>query len=705
MPIGLSDDQHSLATALAEWATALDTPELTKRAESDGVGAWAAVSSGLADFGVVGIVIAEAQGGAGGTFLDLAVAVEACAAAMVPGALLPSAVVATLLAEQPDTPVAKSLLPGLADGSVTVALDLDGFLLGAGLTTHVMVRHGDLDRWSVLPVGADEVEVVVGPALDLASRIGSVSVDPAALTEDDRALTVDAGHVRDVAVTLAAAEAAGISRWTLDVAVDYAKVREQFGRTIGSFQAIKHLAAEMLESAESATALAWDAATAYTGTSGDDQFRVAAAVAGAAALDLAVANAQTCIQVLGGIGFTFEHHAHLYLRRAMVNREILGGSDRWRLRLTELALTGVRRQARVDLGGRDAEVRAEVRVQLEQVAALAEPDRRAALVEAGLVTPHWPAPYGRGADPLEQLVIDEEYAAAGLARPALGIGAWAAPTIVLHGTDEQRETFLRPTLLGELVWCQLFSEPGAGSDLASLRTRAERTEGGWLLTGQKVWTSLAAEADWAICLARTNPDVPQHKGITYFLVDMKSAGLEIRPLREMTGEALFNEVFLDGVFVPDDRVVGQVDDGWRLARTTLASERVAISDSSLGVSVERILRRIADSGSEVDRLRAGEAVAAAGTVKALGMRVTLRSLAGEGPGAESSVLKLVGVRQRQDSAELALSVFADDVLLGRGEHAAVVQEALVTRCLSIAGGTTQVLRNVAAERILGLPRD
>src|SRR5690606_34604317 len=152
----------------------------------------------------------------------------------------------------------------------------------------------------------------------------------------------------------------------------------------------------------------------------------------------------------------------------------------------------------------------------------------------------------------------------------LVIGAWALPTIIDHGDDAQRERFVRPTLLGELVWCQLFSEPGAGSDLASLRTRAVRVEGGWRLSGQKVWTSVAERADWGICLARTNPDVPQHKGITYFLVDMRnSAGIEVRPLREITGEALFNEVFLDDVFVPDEMVVGEVDDGWRLARTTL----------------------------------------------------------------------------------------------------------------------------------------
>jgi alkylation response protein AidB-like acyl-CoA dehydrogenase len=223
-----------------------------------------------------------------------------------------------------------------------------------------------------------------------------------------------------------------------------------------------------------------------------------------------------------------------------------------------------------------------------------------------------------------------------------------------------------------------------------------------------VWTSLAAEADWAICLARTNPDAPQHRGITYFLVDMTSPGIEVRPLREITGEAVFNEVFLDGVIVPDEGVVGEVDDGWRLARTTLANERVAMSGSSLGAGVERALRLLgADAGrpdAAARRVRVGGAVADAVTVSMLGMRSTLRSLAGHGPGAESSVQKLVGVEHRQEAAELVYDLMGAEALVGGEDARAALHELLLTRCLSIAGGTTQVLRNVAAERVLGLPR-
>jgi alkylation response protein AidB-like acyl-CoA dehydrogenase len=360
----------------------------------------------------------------------------------------------------------------------------------------------------------------------------------------------------------------------------------------------------------------------------------------------------------------------------------------------------------VDLDGRDEAVRPGVREVAERIGTLAEGERRAALVEAGYLTPHWPAPYGLGADAVTQIVIDQELARAGVERPDIVIAGWALPTILEHGTDEQRERFVTPSLLGDLVWCQLFSEPGAGSDLASLRTRAEKVDGGWRLTGQKVWNSVAEQADWGICLARTDPDAAKHRGISYFLVDMKcSPGIDVRPLREITGKALFNEVFLDDVFVPDDLVVGEVDDGWRLARTTLANERVAMASTRLSSSTERAVELVAEAGTPAQRVAVGHSIALSSVCSLLGVRSTLRSLAGQGPGAESSVAKLLGVRNRQDGAELVVTLHGDRVLLdGSAQVRADVGEMLNTRCLSIAGGTTQILRNVAAERILGLPR-
>ena len=220
-----------------------------------------------------------------------------------------------------------------------------------------------------------------------------------------------------------------------------------------------------------------------------------------------------------------------------------------------------------------------------------------------------------------------------------------------------------------------------------------------------MWTSRAREADWAICLARTDRDA-RHKGITYFLVDMTSSGIDIRPLRELTGDAMFNEVFLDEVFVPDDCVVGEVNDGWKLARTTLANERVAMGSSKLGVSTERAVGLLADRTSDTDAALVGHQVALATLCQLLGVRSTLRSIAGRGPGPESSVAKLLGVRNRQEAAELVVDMHGpaalfttDDPQIARDVH-----EMLLNRCLSIAGGTTQILRNVVAERVLGLPR-
>ncbi|HET9559281.1 MAG TPA: acyl-CoA dehydrogenase family protein, partial [Actinomycetota bacterium] len=196
------------------------------------------------------------------------------------------------------------------------------------------------------------------------------------------------------------------------------------------------------------------------------------------------------------------------------------------------------------------------------------------LAEAGLVAPPWPEPWGRGADPVHQLIIDDELARARVRRPVnpIGIG-WAGPTILLAGTPEQKESYLLRLLAGEDLWCQLFSEPGVGSDLASLTTRAVRDGDEWVVTGQKIWTSLAQFARYGILIARTDPDVPKHKGITYFLIDMEQPGVDVRPLREMTGEAAFNEVFFSEARVPDANRLGGLGEGWRVAMTTLANER------------------------------------------------------------------------------------------------------------------------------------
>jgi alkylation response protein AidB-like acyl-CoA dehydrogenase len=474
----------------------------------------------------------------------------------------------------------------------------------------------------------------------------------------------------------------------------------------------------MLVAVEQCAALAWDAAAAWSapaarddGDGGRDERALCAQMAGAAGLEAAAHCAKQCIQVLGGIGFTWEHDAHLYLRRAMATRQLLADVGALRHSVAGLAMAGTRRGRTSELPPEADGVRADVRPLVQRVAADKDDPAalRRVLMETGLLAPHWPPPWGRAASPLEQLVIDEEMAAAGVVRPHLAVGAWALPTIIAHGTEEQQERWVRPTLLGQLTWCQLFSEPGAGSDLAALSTRAEKVEGGWVLNGQKVWTTLAHSADYGICLARSDPDAPKHAGITYFLVDMHTGGLDIRPLRELTGAAMFNEVFLTDVFVPDDAVVGRPGDGWRIGRTTLANERVSMSTgASFGPGVESLVRTMARRTALASPAWVGELGALlveAQSLALLGQRSTLRALSGVDPGSGSSVRKLLGVEHEQRVQEMGMALYGADGAVLDGKAQRWEEGFLSTRCLTIAGGTSEVQRNVIAERILGQPRD
>jgi alkylation response protein AidB-like acyl-CoA dehydrogenase len=698
MSIGISDEHVELAKSVRQWAGECGGIEAVRAAESDADATFADVWKQAVEMGIPTIGLPEAAGGGGGSVLDQVVALEACAHELVPGPLLGVAVAASLLGET------EGVAEAIGEGAV-VGLALDPALQtvwDVPNATHFLVPNAD-DDWFVVPAEGLTTTAAIG--LDLSRRFGTVEVDlagPGVIALD----WLEGQLVRRAVVTFAAAEAAGIARWALRTAVDYANVREQFGQKIGAFQSIKHLCAEMLETAEAVTAAAWDVASiafAYD-DGGDDQWAFAADVALVTCFDGAVDNAKSCIQVLGGIGFTHEHDAHLYLRRALSLRSLVESSDVAAERLTDRAVAGVRRQVHVDLEGRDEAIRADVRAEAERLAALPADQLRPALVDNGYLVPHWAAPYGLGADAVTQVVIDDELSRAGVARPDIVIAGWALPPILESGTAEQQERFVRPSLLGEIVWCQLFSEPGAGSDLASLRTKAEKVDGGWKLSGQKVWNSVAERADFGICLARTDPDAPKHKGISYFLVDMKAPGIEVRPLREITGEALFNEVFLDDVFVPDDCLVGEVNDGWKLARTTLANERVAMATSRLSKSTERAVSLAAEGLSAVDNMRVGRSVALSSVCSLLAVRTSLRSLSGQGPGAESSVAKLLGVKNRQDGAELVVELQGAALVNPTPELQKDVWEMLNTRCLSIAGGTTQILRNVAGERILGLPR-
>jgi len=748
MTLGLTEEHLQLAEAVRGWAQRhcpADVVRAAAEAPDSGSALYLdSLAPGLAEQGLLGLHLPDEDGGQGYGLPELAVAAEELGRALVPGAFLPTVWASAVLTA---AGVTGKLVTGLADGSKTAAVGLAaglagspgpggaaeaagteagaaagglvvegecGPVLGAALADLVIVpvQTEDGEVWAA--IDASSLDITAAESLDLTRPVARVRAGQAAVPADRLLTGLDRHAVTSLAAILFGAEACGIADWVTRAASEYAKIRHQFGRPIGQFQAVKHRCARMLTAAEQAAAAVWDAAR--TPPAGR-QREFAAGVAAVVAVDAAVWCAHQYIQVLGGIGYTWEHEAHLYYRRALSLRALLGSSDEWAERVAGLALSGVSRPVQVELPGGDAQLRAQIREELSAIAGLAGAERTRRLAADGWVVPHLPRPWGRDAGALEQVVIAQELRAAGIRVPGLAIGAWVVPALIQYGTPEQQQRFLPPTLRGDFLWCQLFSEPGAGSDLAGLTTRAVRADGGWKLTGQKIWTSLAKQAAWAICIARTDPAAPKHDGITYFLVDMSSPGVEVRPLREITGDSLFNQVFLDEVFVPDDCVVGEVNGGWRVARTTLANERVSLSQTwTFGSGVPELLK-VAQAAADPPLGQVGTLVCEGHAIDLLGLRVTLKQLSGTEPGATGSVRKLLGMRHAQQIAELCLAMSGPDGALGGGGASAGVsrsgtpngahwaRQVLMTQALTIGGGTTDIQLNIIGERILGLPRD
>jgi alkylation response protein AidB-like acyl-CoA dehydrogenase len=766
MPIALTSDQTDLAAAVAGFIARHADVGATraafgKIASGEPQPSWQA----LVEQRLHAIHLPESAGGDGAGLTELAVVLEQAAFGLLPGPLLPTVLASHLMATCAST---VRLLPRLAAGATAAsAVSAEGLravrsaqgwrvsgetvpVLGAaGAQVLVLGARADGaggeaqgdravpgDLWFFLD-GAllGEAVIIPGEPVDLTRDIATVRLDDL-LIRDEQVLPVRTDQVRDVAAALFAAEAAGVARWCQQTGLAYVKVREQFGRTIGSFQAVKHKCARLYARTELLTAAAWDAATAWDASSAIEtdpksdidrggQFALAAAAAAVLAPPGAVDIALDTITLLGGIGYTWEHDAHLYWRRAMSLAAILGPKGGWQRRLATLART-TERSPYLRLDDEPEGLRSSVGQQLDQAAGIEDPaERRRFLAAHGLAAPHYPKPYGLAATPVAQVVIAQEFARAGLAQPNSVVGEWALPTILAHGSEEQREFFVAATLRGDIAWCQLFSEPGAGSDLASLRTRATRAaratksdgsdgaEEGWVINGQKVWTSQAREADWAICLARTDPEAPKHKGISYFLVDMRGPGVDVRPLREANGNYMFNEVFLTDVFVPDSRLVGAPGDGWRLARTTLGNERVNIATGSASAGTGQRHRLPASflndlpaaagpAGPITDEVlaEAGALTAEALAFAAMSQRLLLRQIAGLRPGPEASVLKVI-------SAANAASV-RRALLDWHGGAAAVLggpaDSYLSVPAQLIGGGTVEIQLNVIGEQVLGLPR-
>ena len=682
--LGITDDHVALHGVARRWVAQHCPPSVPRAyldAEADALPPfW----KELAAVGWLGLHLPEDMGGSGYGLAELAVVVEELGRACAPGPFLPTVIASAVIDACGNDELRAELLPGLADGSLVGGVAMDGELVLGGQLADIVVESTG-PGW----VLHREPELTPRKSIDVTRRVAHLSGFPALL-----------GFGADGVMGLVAAECAGGAAWCVETAAEHARVREQFGRPIGQFQGVKHRCADMLVALEQARAVAWDAVR--PGGSGP---HLASTIAATIAPDAFLQCAKDCIQVLGGIGFTWEHDAHLYLKRAMSLVAFTGGHRRWAQRVTLLAHEGERRSLDLELPSEAEPIRASVRTELAELTAHDKSEWRTQLADRGFIAPHWPSPWGRDASALEQLVIDEEMRHAHVRRPHLQIGAWVLPTIIEHGTPEQQQRFIPPTLRGELPWCQLFSEPGAGSDLASLSTKASKVDGGWLLTGQKVWTSFAREAAWGICLARTDPTVPKHEGITCFLVDMSSDGIDIRPLRELTGFEMFNEVFLTDVYVLDECVVGAPGDGWRAGRTTLANERVSMgSGSSFGFGVQMLLGLV-DEHDAVAAAEVGALLAEAHSLAVMGLRTTARAVSGADPGPESSVRKLLNAEHDQRVQEVGMQLHGWQALADDGDAATWIAGFLANRCLTIAGGTSEVQRNVIAERLLGLPKD
>ncbi|HVC05995.1 MAG TPA: acyl-CoA dehydrogenase family protein [Solirubrobacterales bacterium] len=341
---------------------------------------------------------------------------------------------------------------------------------------------------------------------------------------------------------------------------------------------------------------------------------------------------------------------------------------------------------------------------------------------AGWAGISWPKEYGgRGATLIEQAIFVGEAARQETPSPANVLGlAMGGPVVIAHGTDEQKQRYLEPILTGEEIWCQGFSEPESGSDLASLKTRAVKDGGEWVVTGQKVWTTFAQYAKWCMLVARTDPDAPKHQGLTYFLMDMEQEGVEARPLVQITGEGEFNEVFINEARIPDENVVGGVGNGWGVAITTLMNERAGLAFGAIA-QIQNSLNRLMELAGEVRvnggsaaedpcyRQRIAQLQIEAETMRLNAYRGLTKTMQSGTPGPEGSLGKWQWADINQGIAELALDIEGAYAPLARGSAHALANGAwqygfLRSRANSIEGGTTDILKNIIAERVLGLPR-
>ena len=728
MPIAILSEHNDLADSVRDLVKRVAPSDVLHDALETPISNPPPYWKAAADQGLQGLHLSENVGGQGFGILELAIVLAEFGYGAVPGPFVPSAIASALIAA--NDPQDK-LLEGLASGETIAAYAIDSSLTatrqGGGLVIRGEVRAVPAAAQAsllVLPVSidggeewlvldADQVEIEPVKSVDPLRPLAHVRANAVEVADERVLSNLSRTKARALMSTLLSAECIGVARWATDTASEYAKIREQFGRPIGQFQAIKHKCAGMIAETERATAAVWDAARALdelTNGSADSAYEFAAAVAATLAPVAAQHCAQDCIQVHGGIGFTWEHDTNVYYRRAIVLASSFGRAADYPQQVIDVATTTGMRSIDIDLDPDTEKLRAEIRAEVAALKAIPREERNTAIAEGGWVQPHLPTPWGRAAAPIEQIIIAQEFSTGQVKRPQMGIAAWIIPSIVAYGTDAQQQRFLPPTFRGEVIWCQLFSEPGAGSDLASLTTKATKVDGGWRITGQKIWTTGAQYSQWGALLARTNPTAPKHGGITYFLLDMASEGVEVKPLRELTGNAMFNTVFIDDVFVPDDMVLGEVDRGWEVSRNTLTNERVSIGSSEppFLASLDQFVEFLRDGHfDQIEQNHAGKLIAEGHAAKLLNMRSTLLTLAGGDPMPAAAISKLLSMKTGQGYAEFGVSSFGTDAAIGdQGELSGKWAEYLLAgRATTIYGGTSEVQLNIIAERLLGLPRD
>lgn len=739
MTIGLMPEQLQLADAVAKF-TARHAPIDKTRSAFDAIAA-GELPQWWDEFvanGFHAVHLPDELGGQGGTLTDTACVVEAAALALLPGPVLPTVTASAVAQLASDAPAARTVLERLAAGAAAAVIlagdsdfkaspAADGWTvtgtssatLGARSAQVIVAaaRAGEDTVWFAIDTGHHTVVVDGRNGTDKTVDVGVVRLDGHHCPADSVLAGIDDDRARCVALALAASAASGTIRWCVQAVTDHLRTREQFGKPIGTFQALQHQAAMLLVNSELATAAAWDAVRSASEDAAQHQIAAwgAALMAIAPAPDLVL----DTLTMFGAIGYTWEHDLHLYWRKATSLAASIGPSGRVAESLGGLTRTESR-DVSVRLGDLDAEFRRRVATVLDEARTLRndQPGRqgdyenlatgpqRTLIADAGLIAPHWPRPWGVEATQLQLLIIDEEFAKRpDLVRPSLGISEWILPTLISSASEDLQQRFIPPTQRGELGWCQLFSEPGAGSDLAALSTRATKVDGGWRINGHKIWTSSAHTADYGALLARTDPNAAKHRGIGYFIVDMRAEGIELQRIRQATGEAHFNEVFLSDVFVPDELLLGGPTDGWNLAIATMAQERVAISGY---VNFDRasILRGLAGE-DRPDRSRVlaalGEADAYANAIKVLAVREVLRILDGQAAGPASSIAKVAMNVMLRRTFTATLELAAPSAVVEDADPP-IIEPYFHLPAELIGGGTKEIQLNIIAQMILGLPR-